>query len=145
MTEHLHQIVPGLYLGDIRAGWNPYILKNYNIAAVLQIFGEDAPMEVRKIERLVLKMDDDPEEDIFSVFDDTYDWIESKLEKKQNILIHCYAGISRSATIVIAYLIKRYKMTYEDAHRFVLKKRDVIDPNFGFIIQLMFYQKKLLI
>ena len=43
--------------------------------------------------------------------------------KNENILIHCYMGSSRSATIVILYLIDKYKMSLEKAIHYIKQKR----------------------
>lgn len=51
--------------------------------------------------------------------------------------MHCQKGVSRSATIVIAYLIKKFKVTYKDALDFVKKKRSVVKPNEGFEMSLI--------
>lgn len=50
------------------------------------------------------------------------------------------AGISRSATITIAYVMKKHKMRFEEAFRFVSSKRPQIEPNVGFREQLMRYE-----
>ena len=57
------------------------------------------------------------------------------------IFVHCYSGISRSATFVIAYLIEKLKIKYEDAYTIVKTKRNVICPNEGFMEQLRIYEK----
>jgi len=46
--------------------------------------------------------------------------------------VHCYAGVSRSATIVIAYLMAEMNMGFMDAFSFTKSKRFVVFPNFGF-------------
>ncbi len=46
---------------------------------------------------------------------------------------HCAAGVSRSASIVIAYYIKEKKMTFQEAYDFVKSKRNKIYPNSGFV------------
>ena len=58
------------------------------------------------------------------------------------MLVHCHAGISRSATIVIAYLMKALSMTLEEAYKLVKSRRPRIKPNQAFISQLMEYEKE---
>lgn len=45
-------------------------------------------------------------------------------------------GVSRSATIVIAYLIRKYKCSYEKAYKKVKDRRQIVKPNSGFVMQL---------
>ena len=52
-------------------------------------------------------------------------------------------GISRSATVVIAYLIAKKGMKFNEALEFVQSKREIVDPNGGFKLQLMDYEEKL--
>ena len=60
-----------------------------------------------------------------------------------NILVHCHAGVSRSATITIAYLLKHSKLSMMDIYRLVKAKRNIISPNFNFMGQLMEYEQAL--
>lgn len=57
--------------------------------------------------------------------------------------MHCHAGISRSATVCIAYMMRTRKMSVEEAYRFVKSKRPIISPNLHFMGQLLEYQKQL--
>ena len=57
------------------------------------------------------------------------------------ILVHCQAGVSRSATITIAYILKHSKMTVMEAYRYVKSKRVIIAPNFNFMGQLMEFEQ----
>jgi len=66
---------------------------------------------------------------------------ENKLNGK--ILVHCFAGASRSITVVAAYLMKKCKLSAIDALKMVKSKRAQANPNPGFIIQLIKYQSKL--
>lgn len=59
----------------------------------------------------------------------------------RNVLVHCAAGVSRSASFVIAYLMNRKDMLFPDAIRFVKERRSVIRPNSGFSQQLEKYGK----
>jgi hypothetical protein len=52
---------------------------------------------------------------------------------KRNVLVHCRMGISRSASIVIAYLIMRKRFTFNQAFHHVKSKRSKIAPNAGFL------------
>ena len=85
---------------------------------------------------------DAPNVDIKQYFDETYKIIDETLSGDKKILIHCQAGISRSATIVIAYIMKKNKMKMNDAYKLVHDKRPCIGPNLGFCGQLIMYEKE---
>lgn len=57
--------------------------------------------------------------------------------------MHCGAGISRSATLVIAYYMKKYEAQFSQAIKFVKKIRPNVCPNLGFELQLKKYQEDL--
>ena len=56
------------------------------------------------------------------------------------VLVHCHAGISRSATICLAYLIACHKVSLSEAFQYVKRRRHVISPNFNFMGQLMKFE-----
>jgi hypothetical protein len=64
--------------------------------------------------------------------------------KTNNVLVHCSAGISRSPTLVLAYMIKKYHMTLDEAFNKMRLLRQIVDPNVSFIIQLRDWEKKCL-
>ncbi|CAG7836177.1 unnamed protein product [Allacma fusca] len=63
------------------------------------------------------------------------DFIEQALRANGKVLVHCREGISRSATLVIAYLMMKKGMTAKEAVRLVRNKRQIY-PNDGFLLQL---------
>ena len=65
-------------------------------------------------------------------FDSGTNFIYNNL-KTTNVLVHCYAGVSRSASLVLAFLMKHHKLSLKDAFRKVKSVRTQIDPNEGFI------------
>uniref|UniRef100_A0A8D2ISM1 protein-tyrosine-phosphatase n=1 Tax=Varanus komodoensis TaxID=61221 RepID=A0A8D2ISM1_VARKO len=60
------------------------------------------------------------------------------------VLLHCQAGVSRSATICLAYLIQSRRVRLEEAFDFVKQRRGVISPNFGFMGQLLQFETEVL-
>jgi protein-tyrosine phosphatase len=80
----------------------------------------------------VIWAEDMPNFDLSRYFDKCLNFIE-KCRKKTNVLVHCFAGVSRSASIIIAYLMKINGWTVEKSFNFVRDKRRVIGPNPGFM------------
>ncbi len=59
----------------------------------------------------------------------TYDDV-LQCQENGNVLIHCYMGASRSASVVIYYLMRRHGYTFDDALEFLRNKRSVVNPTF---------------
>ena len=72
-------------------------------------------------------------------------YLDSALRSKDNnILVHCSAGISRSPTLVLAYLMKKNHWTLDEAFEKMRKLRQIVDPNVSFIIQLREWEKSII-
>lgn len=82
-------------------------------------------------------------EKILPWLDKSVDFIEKAKASNGRVLVHCLAGISRSATIAIAYIMKRMDMSLDESYRFVKEKRPTISPNFNFLGQLLDFEKKI--
>lgn len=63
--------------------------------------------------------------------------------KKCGILVHCLAGISRSVTVTVAYLMQKLNLSLNDAYDFVKRKKSNISPNFNFMGQLLDFERTL--
>lgn len=74
-------------------------------------------------------------------FTEVFKFITNALESGGRILVHCFAGKSRSASFVIAYLMQRYRMNFIEALQHVQTHRAVVEPNLGFELQLHEYEK----
>lgn len=140
-----NEILPRLYLGDISVAINPVELTHLGITDMITIEIKPLPQDVLApcIERyLFINVMDHPKQDILSHFNASNTFIENALKNPSNkVFVHCVAGISRSASLVIAYIMKTRSMTYGEAHDMVLQRRKVIDPNEGFVRQLTLYHQ----
>jgi len=76
---------------------------------------------------------DDPEENILPYLIEAIKFLK---DCDQNVLVHCQAGVSRSASIVIGFIMWKFRLSFEDAYLFVKQKRKCVCPNEGFINQL---------
>lgn len=68
-----------------------------------------------------------------------YHFINKAVNEKENILIHCMAGISRSISVTAYFLMKKYHMNFHDSFNFIKKKRSIAKPNNSFKSQLEKY------
>jgi len=91
---------------------------------------------------MVVKVEDAPYINLLHVLEDVHKFIDEGLEDG-SVLVHCMAGVSRSATLVISYVMKRYDLSYTDARSLVYAERNVINPNWGFVEQLKLYENHL--
>ncbi|CAB3234686.1 unnamed protein product [Arctia plantaginis] len=77
-----------------------------------------------------------PETNIKDTLHDCLTYIRKAVESKENILVHCNAGVSRTSMVTIAYLMHYERMEFQDAYALVKSKRPAIQPNDGFKKQL---------
>lgn len=89
-------------------------------------------------------LDDSEDEPLTEHLDDAVDFIHTHIMFGNRVLVHCQAGVSRSAAICIAYLMKYQFLSYKAAHKVVKIARDCIYPNEGFVKQLLEWEKTLL-
>ncbi|XP_073465027.1 serine/threonine/tyrosine-interacting protein [Aquarana catesbeiana] len=89
---------------------------------------------------LVLDIADNPIENIIRFFAMSKEFIDGCLQSGGKVLIHGNAGISRSAALVIAYIMETFGIKYRDAFTYVQERRFCINPNAGFVHQLQEYE-----
>ncbi|KAL0134246.1 hypothetical protein PUN28_001205 [Cardiocondyla obscurior] len=130
---NIASIIPGLYLSSQDPAVCTDILKKYEIRHILSI-GINISEKYNGIQYYTCDLLDLPESNILSAIKKCVGIIHANL--KENILVHCNAGVSRSPTIVIAYLMIIKKLSYDEAYDIVKKERSCIRPNDGFVKQL---------
>ncbi|TNV71767.1 hypothetical protein FGO68_gene3675 [Halteria grandinella] len=99
----------------------------------------DGSIEYKQVEIM-----DEEGEDVKGLFRECLLFIERVVQKEgKTILVHCAAGVSRSASVVIAYIMYSKKIPLKEAHAFVLEKRPCIKPNTDFLKQLQEFEDDL--
>ncbi|KOB66952.1 Dual specificity protein phosphatase 18 [Operophtera brumata] len=86
---------------------------------------------------------DTPNSDMHPYMERTADLINEVVANGEIVLVHCVAGVSRSVTLCLAYLVKWLKMTLRDAYHHMKQRRPQIRPNTGFFKQLIKYEERL--
>jgi protein-tyrosine phosphatase len=140
----LDEIIPHLFLGNIYVGTDYRVLKKFNITHIVRIVeNSELLIDYDGIKYETYELDDYPDVDIKEIFNKVNISIRTSRKKKENVLVHCVMGISRSPTVIIAYLIDKQKMSLRHAVKLVQDKRPCIFPNEGFIEQLKLYEKQI--
>lgn len=135
VQAEIHEIIPGLFLGTQIAAENERF--HWEFSHILSVRDGAKNLTSPRITWKGIDIQDQPNANISRFFDESYEFIESA---RTGVLVHCRFGVSRSATIVIAYLMRKFDVPFEAAYNFVRSKRP-IQPNDGFIRELMSYRK----
>lgn len=139
----LNNIDAKLYLGNVSAAVDVDTLQQCKITHILTLDTCPLPrkiIEMRNVKVKFIHLVDQPKEDILSYLQETDCFINEAIENGI-ILVHCYYGMSRSAAVVIAYVMKKYSIKYEEALDRVKEKRKIVFPNEGFAYQLKLYEE----
>ncbi|OIW17903.1 hypothetical protein TanjilG_19872 [Lupinus angustifolius] len=137
------RIADHVYLGSDTVAKNHELLRQNGITHVLNCVGFVCP-EYFKSDFVykTLWLKDSPTEDITSILYDVFDYFEDVREQRGRVLVHCCRGVSRSTSLVIAYIMWREGQSFEDAFQYVKNARGVTNPNMGFASQLLQCQKR---
>ena len=166
-----NQVTQYLYIGSKIAASNLKLLQRNGITHIINCakeipnyfehYNNEAPWETssddkepgqyntnvykRFMKYLSLKQDDRMDQLIHKQSPAVIEFIDNAREENVNnkVFVHCQAGISRSATCVIAYLMARENMTLKEAFLHTKECRNQIGPNLGFMEELMKYEKDL--
>ena len=132
----MDKIEDNLYLGDITGASNKLGLQKEGITHVLTVASNRRPLFPESFVYKVINVHDVPSTNLLAHFNSAFSFINAAVNEGGIVFVHCFAGASRSATIVIAYLMKERGMSLREAYRFVKSKRCFINPNEGFVKQL---------
>ncbi|EEC70590.1 hypothetical protein OsI_01805 [Oryza sativa Indica Group] len=146
-TERPSQITDYLYIGGALAARSTYTLKHLGIAHVLCLcaneIGQAESQQPDRFDYRNFSINDDENADISDVFQDASDFMDYVQHLHGKVLVHCFEGKSRSATVVLAYLMLRKKFTLLEAWNMLKKVHRRAHPNDGFAKVLLDLDKKL--
>jgi hypothetical protein len=113
-------------------------LRDTNIGAIVNCAGQVC--EEIGDARLVLDLVDDEEQSLGTAIEKAIPWVHDRIHRGLNVLVHCERGVSRSASIVVAYLVLRCGFNPLDALNHVSVCRSAANPNSNFRKQLLMLQ-----
>ncbi len=138
-SDKSDEVITRVFVGDIRASVDYEALRTNMISHVLNVtnFPLDtvtmANYEKLNIRFAQVMMEDSPYFDLRKNIFAAVSTVRSALDDDGRILVHCTAGISRSATVVAAYMIEHLEYSAESALRRLKSKRPGVFPNSGFV------------
>lgn len=127
-----------IWLGGLASACDRKALRDRGITRIISAVYDVNPVFPDDPELIYLKIPvlDIPSEEIAAHFDKAINFIEESVNHGHGVLIHCVYGVSRSSTLMCAYLMRKKFMTQRQAVHFVKQRRPQVDPNDGFLIQL---------
>ena len=127
-----NEILPNLFLGGVKSTEQQSELDQMGITHILSLGVEARSAPTNLVKNVFIDVDDHELADIFPHLPGAVEFIGQALESGGKVLVHCFAGSSRSGSCVIAYIMKPQKKPYFDSLRFVQSKRSLVRPNLAF-------------
>lgn len=140
-----NEIIPRfLYLGSQEHALCRDVIETLKVTHICNVTRETINL-FTDIKYCRVYVDDKETEKISLFFKKAYEFIEDAFDgfnsgEKNVVLVHCAKGVSRSATIVIMFLMRAYGMGLDQALGFVKRHREIIEPNEGFMNELKKFQ-----
>jgi protein-tyrosine phosphatase len=139
-------IVPGLLLGNVSGSQNRAVLSAAGVTHVVRAIdalGQAMPPFPEELNYLSIDCLDTDEQNMRQFFERSNAFIAAARREGGVVLVHCRQGKSRSATLVIAFLMMSQGWSFEEAKTFVKSRRNIAGPNPSFCMQLRLYANEL--
>ncbi|KAL3812695.1 hypothetical protein ACJIZ3_013963 [Penstemon smallii] len=137
------KIEEDLYLGSLGSANNKSALKSLNVTHILTVANSLPVAHPNDFKYKIIEVCDRSDVTLLPFFDECFAFIEEARTTGGAVLVHCFAGRSRSVTIIVAYLMFKNGMSLSKAMEHVKGKRPVVSPNSGFMLQLADYERYL--
>ncbi|XP_073080152.1 dual specificity protein phosphatase 22 isoform X2 [Manis javanica] len=133
-------ILPGLYIGNFKDARDAEQLSKNKVTHILSVHDSARPM-LEGVKYLCIPAADSPSQNLTRHFKESIKFIHECRLRGEGCLVHCLAGVSRSVTLVIAYIMTVTDFGWEDALHTVRAGRSCANPNLGFQRQLQEFEK----
>jgi len=133
-----------LYLGSVASAQSWEELERLQIRHIVCMVNMFELPFAGKVTYKMIQIDDIETANVKQYFPIINQFVTSVKNAGGRCLIHCHAGVSRSSSAVIAYLMVSMKITYKEAREYVFQRRPCICPNDGFERQLIEYEQEIL-
>ncbi|EFC47864.1 predicted protein, partial [Naegleria gruberi] len=110
------------------------------ITHILNVTNEIKTKHVLTLKCRKISIDDSPNENLIAHIPDALEFLKQCLEEKGCVLVHCQAGISRSSSMVISFILDHFRTNLKDTISYVKERRKAISPNYGFIRHLIEFE-----
>ncbi|XP_023216722.1 dual specificity protein phosphatase 22-like [Centruroides sculpturatus] len=140
MGNGMNKVLPGLYIGNIRDSKDQEQLKANEITHIISIH-DNAKQLYQDKKYLCIQASDSPDQNISQYFPQCNEFIHRARTNGGSVLIHCLAGVSRSATVAAAYIMSSTTLNARDAVKVIRTVRAIANPNFGFEKQLKNFER----
>uniref|UniRef100_A0A8C7WW70 Dual specificity protein phosphatase 22 n=1 Tax=Oryzias sinensis TaxID=183150 RepID=A0A8C7WW70_9TELE len=114
---------------------DPELLAQHNITHILSVHDTAAPV-LEGVTYLCISASDHSKQNLTQYFRDSIVFIHESRLKGEGCLVHCVAGVSRSVTLVVAYIMTVTDCGWVEALAAVRSARPCAGPNLGFLRQL---------
>lgn len=138
-------VIDNIYIGNSLNASNYYELEDNNITHVVNVSEEISNYFPDDIKYLRIPVSDTNDASLEQYFPDALKFIGNidPFSGGENVLIHCFMGSSRSATIVVLYLMRNHEMTFSEAYTYLKSRRPVVNMNITFADELRDCEKNI--
>lgn len=130
------KITDNVFISDLQTAFFRDKMIDDGITHIITTIMGVYPIYPNDFEYLHIQLRDALNENIIEHLDKAYRFIEDATSGGGKVLIHCAYGISRSGSILIYYIMRKYGKSYDEALEMVRNKRQIIKPNIGYERQL---------